>query len=65
MEGTVVVRALIAADGHVKDTQAIPSIPILDAAAQAAVRKWTFKPAMRDGKPVETWMNIPIKFSLH
>ena len=65
MQGTVVVRTLISTDGRVREAHAERSVPVLDQAAEAAVRKWTFKPAMAGGKPVDCWMRIPIKFSLH
>lgn len=65
LSGTVVVSALVGRDGHVKDTRVTESIPGLDAAAQAAVRQWVFKPAKNDGKPVSVWVTMPIKFTLH
>lgn len=35
----------------------------LDRAAEAAVRRWRFRPAMRDGVPVSGVVNVPITFS--
>lgn len=34
----------------------------LDRAAQAAARRWRFRPAMRDGSPVAGMVNVPIVF---
>ncbi|WP_132999683.1 energy transducer TonB [Luteimonas arsenica] len=34
----------------------------LDRAAQAAARRWRFRPAMRDGNPVAGVVNVPITF---
>lgn len=37
---------------------------LLDRAATEAVRTWKFKPAMKDGKPVVTCIEIPVIFQL-
>ena len=36
----------------------------LDRAAQEAVRRWRFKPAMRDGEPVAASVDVPIRWRL-
>ena len=36
----------------------------LVAAAVRAVARWRFHPARRDGKIVEAWVDVPIRFSL-
>lgn len=64
VDGTVHTQVLIGKDGLVRDVRIIKSIPLLDSAAVAAVRQWTFKPARGAGKPVSVWMGVPIKFSL-
>ena len=65
VEGTVMVQALVLKDGTVGDTKIGKSIPMLDAAAAAAVRQWRFKPAMTKGLPVTVWFPVPVRFSLH
>ncbi len=51
VEGRLVLKITIGADGAVADVQVEKSVdPSLDAAAVAAVRTWTFKPAIRCGK---------------
>lgn len=51
VEGRLVLRVTIGADGAVADVVVEKSVePALDAAAVAAVKTWTFKPAMRCGK---------------
>ncbi len=60
--GTVVVQALVGRDGKVAATRVLKSIPMLDGAAEAAVRRWRFKPAMSEGTPVETWVSVPVLF---
>ena len=37
---------------------------LLDRAALAAVRGWHFLPAVRDGRPVAAWVEIPVRFHL-
>ena len=61
-EGTVVVQALVGADGHVRDTRIVRSIPMLNEAAVEAVKQWRFKPATTGGRPVATWVSVPIPF---
>ena len=62
VEGTVVVQALVGVDGRVRETRVVRSIPMLNGAAQDAVRQWRFKPALTGGAPVATWVSIPITF---
>jgi TonB family protein len=51
VEGRLILRITIGADGAVLDVQVVKSVdPGLDAAAIVAVKTWTFKPAMRCGK---------------
>jgi len=64
MEGTVIVQALVGKDGKVKDTKVVKSVPVLDDAAVAAVKRWVFKPALSNNKPVAVWVAVPVKFSL-
>jgi protein TonB len=53
VEGRLVLRVIVGADGSVIDVQVQSSVDgALDAAAIAAVKTWTFKPSMRCGKPM-------------
>ena len=65
IEGTVMVLALVGRDGSVEEVRIKHSIPVLDAAALEAVRRWKFTPAMTAGKPVAVWVGVPVKFTLH
>jgi protein TonB len=65
VEGIVMVQALVGKDGRVKDTRVVKSVPMLDAAAVAAVKQWIFKPALNNNKPVAVWVAVPVKFTLH
>jgi protein TonB len=64
IQGTVEVQILIDATGRVSDTRILQSIPVLDAAALIAVRKWNFEPAVKHGRPVATWADAPVRFQI-
>jgi protein TonB len=53
VEGRLVLKLTIAADGSVSDVDVVSGVePALDASAIATVRRWRFKPAMKCGRPV-------------
>ena len=52
VQGLVIVEATIGTDGKVKDAVVVQSIPLLDAAALAAVRQREFTPTVVKGAPV-------------
>jgi protein TonB len=61
--GTVLLRVLVSEKGLPLDIQIARKAPAgLDEAAVAAVRRWTFTPALKDGVPVRTWLMVPIPF---
>jgi len=37
---------------------------MLDNAALAAVRRWSFEPSARDRQRLESWIEVPIRFQL-
>lgn len=55
IEGNVVLRYGIDAEGHVTDLKVSESTPVglFDAAALEAVGKWSYRPRTVDGKPVD------------
>ena len=63
--GTVVVQALIGVGGEVKETMITQSVRGLDEAAVRAVEQWDFQPAMSGSRPIQVWVAIPVRFSLH
>ena len=65
VDGTVMIQALVGKDGKVQDMRVVKSIPMLDDAADDAVRQWVFKPALANNKPVAVWVGVPVRFSLH
>ena len=64
VQGTVVVKALVGTDGRVRETRVAKSVPMLDAAAVAAVRQWRYSPAISHGRPVAMWVDTPVQFTL-
>ena len=61
-DGTVVIQAIVAKNGSVKDARVVQSIPQLDAAAVGAVRQWLFTPTLLNNVPVEVLMTVTVKF---
>ena len=63
--GLVVMRTVIGKNGSIRDAWITESLDeALDKAALNAVRQWTFEPATLDGKPVEVYYNLTMKFQL-
>lgn len=65
-QGEVMVRVRLDADGTAAEIMVWRSstFPLLDRAALTAVRGWHFLPALRDGRPVAAWVEIPVRFHL-
>jgi len=63
-EGAVGVRALVQADGTAARIEIIATSgsPVLDRAAEAAVRRWLFAPATRDGVPIDAYVTFKIRY---
>ncbi len=61
------VKYLVREDGSVGDCNvtAPSGTPLLDDAACAMVkRRWKFKPAMQDGKPIAEFLTAEVVFKL-
>jgi TonB family protein len=63
VEGVVVLEAILAKDGTVKNLTVLRSVPMLDEASLTAVRLWGFTPTLLNGVPVEIVMTVTIHFS--
>lgn len=65
-QGTVVLLIHVAPDGQAREVEILQSsgFPLLDRAAQQAVERWHFLPAMRDGQAVAASMPLRVVFSL-
>ena len=64
VQGSVVLQALIGADGRIQNLRVVSGPAILSTAAQQAVREWQFKPVYQNGQPVETRATITVNFSI-
>ncbi|MDD5249277.1 MAG: energy transducer TonB [Rhodocyclaceae bacterium] len=65
-EGKVQLRVRVAADGSALEVEIKQGSGFarLDAAARDAVLRWRFVPARRGDEAVESWVGVPIVFSL-
>ena len=65
LEGQVVVEFVVELDGHVLRASVRKSTDErFNAAALAAVQRWVFVPALAEGKPVASGMQVPVVFKL-
>lgn len=65
--GVVEVKALVGADGNVQSVSVVKADPkgVFEDAVLVAVRKWKFKPGVKDGQNVPTWVVFPVRFELN
>jgi TonB family protein len=63
--GTVLVEILIDERGAVAHAEIRQSIPALDAAALRSVKRWSFEPALKDGRPIAAYAEAPVTFAIH
>jgi PilZ domain/Gram-negative bacterial TonB protein C-terminal len=61
-EQSVAVRATIDGDGHVLNVDPLSGPNTLISSVMAAVREWRYDPSSLDGKPIETQVDLMIKF---
>jgi len=66
-EGEVSVRVLVGTDGRVKDIQLLesPHEDFWNATRKQALTKWRFTAATRDGKLIESWMTLKVRFEIN
>ncbi|MGC2420102.1 MAG: TonB family protein [Candidatus Acidiferrales bacterium] len=64
VEGTVVLHAIIAKDGTVKNLEVVSGPPMLTDAAMDAVKQWTYHPTLLNGEPVEVDTQVTVHFVL-
>lgn len=66
MQGEVIVRALVDISGKVQTVVIYRSCGhrLLDQAAQEAVARWKFVPALQNGQPISAWVQVPVRFVL-
>jgi periplasmic protein TonB len=65
-DGTVILALVVWSDGLPRDIAVVRSLsPGFDEEAINAVKKWKFKPATKDSKPVAVKINVEVTFRLY
>ncbi len=64
VQGSVLMQALIGADGTIQDLRVISGPAILAVAARQAVLQYHFKPYVQNGQPVETSARVTVNFAI-
>ena len=62
IQGKVTLHVLVGKDGRVKNVKVIKGVTGLNEAAVDAIKKWVFKPALSNNKPVAVWVEVPMDF---
>jgi len=67
VEGTVITSVLVSETGAVLEVRILRGVTSrvgLNEAAEQAMRRSTFAPAMKDGVRVRSWVTVPVEFKL-
>jgi periplasmic protein TonB len=65
IQGVVIVQAIINKAGDVENVKVLKGLPMgLSEEAVKAIKKWKFKPATLNGKPVDVYYNLTVNFRL-
>jgi TonB family protein len=65
-QGVVLVEVLVDAQGYPQNPRVVRALGMgLDEKAIEAVRKYRFKPALMDGRPVAVMINVEVNFHLY
>ncbi len=67
IEGKVTIKVLIGTDGRVRQANVVSAThaDFGRAAQKQALNGWRFTPATRDGKPVEDWQTLTVRFDIN
>lgn len=65
-EGRVLLKIVVTKEGKVRDPEVVESTPsdIFDKYALKTIMEYRFKPAMKDGKPVDFIVKLPMEFKI-
>jgi TonB family protein len=63
IQGQVWVKLLVSETGDVENVEVVSGDPVLAKAAVDAVKKWKFKPFIKNGKPVKISTKMPLDFA--
>src|SRR5688572_4368009 len=64
IEGTVILEAIIDAQGVVQNVKVVKSVPLLDRAAIEAVQQWRYTPTRLNGVAIPIIMEVRVTFTL-
>ncbi len=65
IQGVVILEAVITAAGAVDEVRIVRSpSPLFDAAVEAAVRRWRYRPATLNGRAVPVLLTVTVRFGL-
>ena len=65
IQGVVILQAIVDAMGNISQVDVLKPLPLgLTESAVETVKRWRYKPATLDGKPVAVYLNLLINFSL-
>jgi TonB family protein len=64
LTGKVVVRCLIGTNGRADRMEVVESEPVgvFDESAMSTLKYWQFRPGIKQGEIVATWVKVPFKF---
>ena len=65
-DGRVMLRLVVTKDGKVRDPEVVESIPpkVFDEIALKTIMEYSFQPAIKNGKPVDFIVNLPMEFEI-
>jgi len=65
IDGSVTLAFVLSEEGRVEEPRVENSSrPEFEKPALEAIRKWRFKPGLKDGQPVRTYIRIPMRFRI-
>ena len=64
IQGQVLLKAIIAKDGTIKELELVSGHPMLTQNAIQGVRQWRYRPFLLNGEPVEVETNVAVIFQI-
>jgi protein TonB len=65
IEGVVILEVIVDTRGAVRDVRVLRPMPLgMTEAAEDAVRRWRWEPATLNGRPVEVYITVTVRFTL-
>jgi protein TonB len=64
VNGTVILEAIVGADGSVESVRVLRSVKFLDQAAIEAVKQWRYSPLVLNGVPTPFVLSVTLSFRM-